>query len=141
MSSWTDDETTTLTNLWQKASAMQIAERLGRPRAAVCAKANRLRREGQLPTTMRKDYQVKPPPTPTPAPPRQPSPGILPEMPPPHVDDKLVMRPCSLNELTDKRCRWPLEDPGRALFCGGPTTARGCPYCAHHLAIARGKAA
>jgi GcrA cell cycle regulator len=138
MTTWTDDETTTLTNLWQKASAMQIAERLGRPRAAVCAKANRLRREGQLPTTVRKDYQVKPARTPTPAPPRQPSPGILPEMPPPQVDDKPVMWPCSLLKLDDTRCHWPLEDPERVLFCGGDALEH-CPYCAYHRRMARGQ--
>jgi hypothetical protein len=62
----------------------------------------------------------------------------MPEMPPPKVDDKLVMRPCSLLKLDDTRCHWPLEDPGRMLFCGG-VAVRGCPYCPHHLRMARGQ--
>lgn len=44
---------------------------------------------------------------------------------------------CSLMELTDKRCRWPIGDPGDPdfFFCGGQA-AEGLPYCAYHSRIA-----
>ena len=37
---------------------------------------------------------------------------------------------CSLVELTDEKCHWPIGDPGQAdfFFCGGKTNA-GTPYC------------
>ena len=44
---------------------------------------------------------------------------------------------CSLIELTDSKCRWPIGDPGMPdfFFCGGKP-AEGLPYCAHHARIA-----
>jgi GcrA cell cycle regulator len=44
---------------------------------------------------------------------------------------------CSLMQLTDATCRWPVGDPGTREFhfCGGtPLAAR--PYCAYHAALA-----
>ena len=46
-------------------------------------------------------------------------------------------RRCSLTELTDATCRWPVGEPGTPefYFCGGkPLAAR--PYCAYHAALA-----
>jgi len=44
---------------------------------------------------------------------------------------------CSLLELSDCRCRWPIGDPGTAdfFFCGGKPVA-DLPYCAYHARIA-----
>ena len=44
---------------------------------------------------------------------------------------------CSLVELSDHRCRWPIGDPGQPefAFCGGPSS-EGFPYCAYHARIA-----
>jgi GcrA cell cycle regulator len=44
---------------------------------------------------------------------------------------------CSLLELSDARCRWPIGDPGAAdfFFCGG-NPAGDVPYCAYHARIA-----
>ena len=44
---------------------------------------------------------------------------------------------CSLAELSDEKCRWPISDPGRRDFgfCGGKAVS-GLPYCAAHARIA-----
>jgi hypothetical protein len=46
---------------------------------------------------------------------------------------------CSLLELTDDTCRWPIGDPGSsdAFFCGGKTV-EGFPYCSYHVRLAYG---
>jgi hypothetical protein len=45
--------------------------------------------------------------------------------------------PCSIYELTNRRCHWPLGKVSdvAALYCGAKAV-RGCPWCAHHLMIA-----
>ena len=44
------------------------------------------------------------------------------------------MRRCSLVELDDGQCRWPLGDAHQVAtqFCGGDAVPGRC-YCAHHL--------
>jgi len=44
---------------------------------------------------------------------------------------------CSLVELSEGKCRWPISDPGRwdFGFCGGKAVD-GLPYCAAHARIA-----
>ena len=44
---------------------------------------------------------------------------------------------CSLLELTDAKCRWPIGDPGTPefFFCGGKPAAE-LPYCVYHSRIA-----
>jgi GcrA cell cycle regulator len=44
---------------------------------------------------------------------------------------------CSILELTDSKCRWPIGDPSSAefFFCGGKT-AESLPYCGYHSRIA-----
>jgi GcrA cell cycle regulator len=48
-----------------------------------------------------------------------------------------VGRRCSLLELDDATCRWPVGDPRTPefYFCGGKPLA-GRPYCVHHAAVA-----
>jgi GcrA cell cycle regulator len=50
------------------------------------------------------------------------------------------MRPCSLLELDDSRCHWPLGDAEAVatMFCGGDAVP-GRRYCPHHLRRARGQ--
>lgn len=141
MSEWTNEEIDTLITMWPVASAAQIAKRLHRPTGAVSGKANRLRREGVLPPGgMAKQYDVHP----------WPARSHLLQMrhltsapaKPPPVDDVFDMRPCTLVELDDTRCHWPLGDVEAiaAMFCGG-VTVPGRRYCAHHWRRARGQAA
>jgi GcrA cell cycle regulator len=44
---------------------------------------------------------------------------------------------CSLFELSDETCRWPLSTPGAAdfCFCGNPPL-EGLPYCVGHSRLA-----
>jgi GcrA cell cycle regulator len=46
-------------------------------------------------------------------------------------------RRCSLFELSEARCRWPISSPGAADFgfCGNPPVA-GLPYCPGHTRLA-----
>ncbi|HEU0150901.1 MAG TPA: GcrA family cell cycle regulator [Bradyrhizobium sp.] len=44
---------------------------------------------------------------------------------------------CSLFELTNERCRWPISTPGAEDFCFcGSTPVEGLPYCAGHSRMA-----
>jgi GcrA cell cycle regulator len=44
---------------------------------------------------------------------------------------------CSLLELSEERCRWPISTPGAADFCFcGNTPVEGLPYCAGHSRLA-----
>src|ERR1700722_11688922 len=44
---------------------------------------------------------------------------------------------CSLLELNDSKCRWPIGDPGSVefFFCGG-MPIDGLPYCSYHSRVA-----
>jgi GcrA cell cycle regulator len=44
---------------------------------------------------------------------------------------------CTILELTESTCRWPIGDPsaGDFFFCGGKTI-EGLPYCGYHSRIA-----
>jgi GcrA cell cycle regulator len=44
---------------------------------------------------------------------------------------------CSLFELSEQTCRWPISTPGAAdfCFCGNPPLS-GLPYCAGHSRLA-----
>ncbi|HYZ47259.1 MAG TPA: GcrA family cell cycle regulator [Sphingomonas sp.] len=57
-----------------------------------------------------------------------------PERPPEPIDDA---RRCSLFELNEARCRWPISTPGAADFCFcGNTPLDGLPYCSGHCRLA-----
>jgi GcrA cell cycle regulator len=44
---------------------------------------------------------------------------------------------CSLLELSEERCRWPISTPGAADFCFcGNTPLEGLPYCPGHSRLA-----
>ena len=46
-------------------------------------------------------------------------------------------RPCSLYELSEERCRWPISMPGAEDFCFcGNIPLDGLPYCAGHTRLA-----
>lgn len=46
-------------------------------------------------------------------------------------------RRCSLLELSEERCRWPISTPGAADFCFcGNLPLGGAPYCAGHSRLA-----
>jgi len=137
---WTTQEISLLIGLWPNASAAQISKQLNRSRASVCGKAMRLRRDDLLPADVEKHFEVNPavqtrPPAKTMVTvikPAKPTPPIDVTAPPPD------MRCCSLVELDDGQCRWPLGDVHQVatLFCGGGAVP-GFSYCGHHLRMAR----
>lgn len=44
---------------------------------------------------------------------------------------------CTLFELSNERCRWPISTPGAEDFCFcGSTPLDGSPYCANHCRMA-----
>jgi GcrA cell cycle regulator len=44
---------------------------------------------------------------------------------------------CSLLELSEEKCRWPISTPGAADFCFcGNMPVEGLPYCAGHTRLA-----
>ena len=59
--------------------------------------------------------------------------------PRPDADDEPIHNGhcCSLLELNDERCRWPISTPGAADFCFcGNMPLAGLPYCAGHTRLA-----
>ena len=48
-----------------------------------------------------------------------------------------LMQRCSILDLTERKCKWPIGDPVAAdfYFCGA-RTADGLPYCSHHCRMA-----
>ena len=132
MSTWTDEEIHTLISLWPTSSASQIGARLHRPRSAICGKVMRLRREGVLPHGAHGHFNVN-----SRTPPQRSRPPLI-RIKPPSPPASLAMRPCSILELDDSRCHWPLGKLHEVAvrFCGGiPTPGRR--YCPHHLRIGR----
>ena len=125
---WTETEIRELITLWPTTSASQIARQLQRPRAAIAGKVKRLRDEGVLPRDAINHCEVAQ------AGPKRSPPVTL--RPAPALDGTV---PCSILELDDSRCRWPLGEMHEVavLFCGGVAETY-CPYCAHHLWMARG---
>jgi GcrA cell cycle regulator len=58
---------------------------------------------------------------------------------PPAADNEPIhsIHPCSLLELSEEKCRWPISTPGLADFCFcGNTPIDGLPYCAGHTRLA-----
>jgi GcrA cell cycle regulator len=138
MSLWTETETTTLIRLWPTNSAAQIAARLARSRSAVCRKAQALHLNG----THKQLFEVPPrkPPAPARIPKsreRQMRSKPLPSIGAAAIDKHLAMQPCSILELDDNRCHWPIGNVTEVamLFCGG-AVASGQRYCLHHRRIA-----
>ena len=137
---WTTQEISLLISLWPTASAAQISKLLNRSRASICGQAMRLRRDDLLPAGVEKHFEVNPaaqtrPPAKkmvTSTRPAKPTPPIDATAPPPD------MRCCSLVELDDGQCRWPLGDVYQVAtqFCGGDAVP-GSSYCRHHLRMAR----
>jgi GcrA cell cycle regulator len=57
-----------------------------------------------------------------------------PDIPDQPIDDA---RRCSLYELSEERCRWPISSPGSADFCFcGNRPLEGLPYCPGHHRLA-----
>jgi GcrA cell cycle regulator len=122
-------------------SCSQIAAEIGVSRNAVIGKLSRLNlardKAGNQPL-VRKSTAKRPPQGSVPRP-RLQLLRALQTVPRPTVDDKPIHNGhcCSLFELSDQRCRWPISTPGAAdfCFCGNPPV-EGLPYCPGHSRLA-----
>jgi len=120
-------------------SCGQIAREIGVSRNAVIGKINRL----QLPRGNRPAVR---PPRRRPAPPTRPRLVTqhhilmaLHAVPQPAVEEVAVPGACrcSLMELNEGKCRWPIDEPGSESFgfCGNEAV-ENLPYCAAHARMA-----
>jgi GcrA cell cycle regulator len=125
----------------QSMSELHDLRRRVREAEASFAKAKRLRHDGLLPDGVEKHFEVKPVARPTRVgaekkimAKKSPSLSGLNVIEPP-----LEMRPCSLLELNETDCHWPLGEVHQVavLFCGA-NKGPGFPYCGHHLRMAQG---
>ena len=137
---WTTQEISLLIGLWPNASAAQISKQLNRSRASVCGKAMRLRSDDLLPADVEKHFEVNPAVQTRPGRAQTTVTSITPAKPTPPVDATVPppeMRRCSLLELDDGQCRWPLGDVHQVatLFCGG-SAVPGFSYCGYHRRMA-----
>lgn len=147
--SWTDERVELLKKLWADGlSASQIANELGSvTRNAVIGKVHRLGLSGRAKSLSSSAPRPRKPRTHAML-------RIRPTMrgntalaavydldyaaEPDLVENIVPMgQRCSLLELSDSKCRWPIGDPGTAefFFCGG-APLEGAPYCGYHARVA-----
>ncbi|MCK0207271.1 GcrA family cell cycle regulator [Starkeya koreensis] len=150
---WTDERVELLKKLWADGlSASQIAAELGGvTRNAVIGKVHRLGLSGRAKAVAST--------TPRPRKPRPvPSAGSRPvvvgntalaqvmrpmvepepvELPDPVANVVPMAERCTILDLTEFTCRWPVGEPGKSdFFYCGSRTKTGMPYCAYHARIA-----
>src|SRR3981189_688510 len=145
--SWTDERVELLKKLWTDGlSASQIAAELGGiTRNAVIGKVHRLGLSGR----------AKSPSSTAPRPRKPRTSGHMMRLARPSMRGNTALAPmyetdaaaepelieniiplgqrCSLLELNDSKCRWPIGDPGTAefFFCGG-APLESAPFCGFH---------
>ncbi|HLN08315.1 MAG TPA: GcrA family cell cycle regulator [Xanthobacteraceae bacterium] len=150
--SWTDERVENLKKLWSDGlSASQIAAELGGiTRNAVIGKVHRLGLSGRAKapsSTAPRQRKQRPPghafrtmratmrgnaalaqalPSYEPEPEPEPVENIIP-----------IGQRCTILELTDAKCHWPIGDPAQAdfFFCGGKSVGT-LPYCGYHARVA-----
>lgn len=150
---WTDERVELLKKLWADGlSASQIAAELGGvTRNAVIGKVHRLGLSGRAKAVASA--------TPRPRKPRPaPSAGVRPvvvgntalaqvmrpmvepepvELPDPVANVVPMAERCTILDLTEFTCRWPVGEPGKSdFFYCGSRTKTGLPYCAFHSRVA-----
>jgi GcrA cell cycle regulator len=122
-------------------SCREIADEIGVSRNAVIGKLSRLK----LPRENSADASPRPAPRDTA---KRTSPRSVPRLQHrmlaklyaeqgPAAEEPIHNEGCSLLELSELRCRWPISTPGLADFCFcGNTPLEGLPYCAGHTRLA-----
>jgi GcrA cell cycle regulator len=152
---WTDERVELLKKLWNDGlSASQIATELGGiTRNAVIGKVHRLGLSGRAKAASSSMPRARKPRAPAQmfrtmrtsvrgnnalAPHLAPAYELEPDPEPELIENIIpIGQRCSLLELTESKCRWPIGDPGHAdfFFCGGKTVPT-MPYCSYHCRIA-----
>jgi GcrA cell cycle regulator len=152
LQTWTDDRVELLKKLWADGlSASQIAGELGGiTRNAVIGKVHRLGLSGRAKAPSSSVPRQRKPRAPSmyraPRPmmrgntalAHMPAYDYQPEADPEPIENIIpIGQRCSLLELNDEKCHWPIGDPGQPdfFFCGGKTNA-GTPYCGYHGRVA-----
>lgn len=139
---WTDERVALLKSHFEAGlSCRQIAAAIGVSRNAVIGKLTRLSlsREKKVKAPARKAVAAK-------GRPGVPVPRlraqllrVLQSEPEPAAEGEPIHNGhcCSLFELSNEKCRWPISTPGAEdfCFCGNPPVA-GLPYCAGHSRLA-----
>jgi GcrA cell cycle regulator len=134
---WTAERIALLKSRFEAGlSCRQIADDIGVSRNAVIGKLSRLRL-----TRKETDKETGEAPRPS----RKPAPKLQQRMleevyaaPPAAADAPIdIGRHCSLFELSEQKCRWPISTPGAEDFCFcGNTPVEGLPYCPGHTRLA-----
>jgi GcrA cell cycle regulator len=139
---WTTERVERLKNRFEAGlSCREIADDIGVSRNAVIGKLSRLkltRDVGDARRPARKDATTGPRPKAVPRLQYRMLQAVYAE-PLPVADDELIHNEhrCSLLELSEARCRWPINTPGAEDFCFcGNTPVEGLPYCAGHTRLA-----
>jgi GcrA cell cycle regulator len=139
---WTPERIERLKNRFEAGlSCRQIADDIGVSRNAVIGKLSRLNltreRSGDAPRPARKDAARERRPRAGPRLQYQMLKALYGE-PQPAADEPIHNgHRCSLLELSEQSCRWPISTPGAADFCFcGNTPLEGLPYCAGHTRLA-----
>ena len=150
--SWTDERVELLKKLWADGlSASQIAGELGGiTRNAVIGKVHRLGLSGRAKAPSSSVPRQRKPRAPSMFRPQRtmmrgntalahmPNYDYEPEPEPELIENIIpIGQRCSLLELNEDKCRWPIGDPGQAdfFFCGGKTVT-SLPYCGYHSRVA-----
>jgi GcrA cell cycle regulator len=151
---WTDERVELLKKLWADGlSASQIAGELGGiTRNAVIGKVHRLGLSGRAKapsSAMARPRKMRAPSAAL----RMARPAVrgntalarampayeLDMEPEPEFRENIIPigQRCTLLELSDSKCRWPIGDPGTPefFFCGGKPAGE-VPYCAYHARVA-----
>ncbi|WP_127090963.1 GcrA family cell cycle regulator [Aquabacter cavernae] len=153
--SWNDERVELLKRLWGEGlSASQIAGELGGiTRNAVIGKVHRLGLSGRVksatPARPRKTRPEASAPRPNPRPATLGNTALAPAFealveaapapaPAPATDNVVPLaQRCTIMNLTESTCRWPVGEPGTAsfYFCGSRSVT-GMPYCTQHARMA-----
>ncbi|QPF82134.1 GcrA-like regulator [Bradyrhizobium genosp. L] len=118
-------------------SCRDIAVSIGVSRNAVIGKLSRLNLTRSTPEERRARRKRSTPPAQRPTPKQQLR--MLQAVYPQEPEDAPIasVNNCSLFELSEQRCRWPISTPGADDFCFcGNTPLGGMPYCSGHYRLA-----